>query len=83
MSKVNRYKGRGGGQGHPRQNNYVRNYNAASTTATKKYWAITKGLETVLFTFRNSKDAAEFDKTKTTLSRYVSTQAWQGSGIAP
>ena len=36
----------------------------------------------VFFAFRNLKDAAEFEKTKTTLGRCVSTQVWRGSGLA-
>ena len=58
-----------GGQGHPLQNNYGGNYNAAPTTATKTHRATAKGLETVFFTFVNSTDVAYFEKKKTTLSR--------------
>ena len=82
MGKVNYYQGRGGGQGHPLQNNYGNNSNAPPTMAAKTHWAITKGLKKVFFTFGNLKDAEEFEKTKTTLSWYISTQVWQGYGLA-
>ena len=64
MGKVNYYQGRGGGQGHPLQNNYGNNSNAPPTMAAKTHWAITKGLKKVFFTFGNLKDAEEFEKTK-------------------
>ena len=80
MGKGNCYQGRGGGREHPRQNNYSGNCNAAPTTTTEMHRDIKKGLETVFFAFRNLKDTAEFEK-KTTLSRYVSTQAWRGYGL--
>ena len=62
MGKGNRYQGRGGGQGNPCQNNYGGKSNAAPTTATKTHWAIMKDVKTVLSTFGNLKDAAEFGK---------------------
>ena len=68
MGKVNYYQGRGGRQGRPRQNNYAENSNADPTMATKTHWAITKGLKKVFFNFGNLKDAAEFEKKKTTFS---------------
>ena len=40
------------------------------------------GLETKVFTFGTAKDAAAFEGTKTSISRYVGTQSWRGSAVA-
>ena len=41
-----------------------------------EHTAPTPGLNNVVFTFGSTKDAAEFAKTKSKLSRYIGTQTW-------
>ena len=81
MGKGNRYQGCGVGRGHPHQNNYGGNSNAALTTQWRRKGPLRRAsrrcsLPLLIRRTRNS------SRKKTTLSWYISTKAWRGSRLA-